>query len=63
MQIVLSKVTNILRLGGLRPTIPADTVPEFSDLISKCWDSEPVKRPSFDEMYLLSIVHPNMDGG
>lgn len=45
---------NILKyfvLGGLRPTIPADTVPEFTTLITKCWDPEPSRRPSFDEMY------------
>eukprot|EP00026_Physarum_polycephalum_P000251 Phypoly_transcript_00251.p1 GENE.Phypoly_transcript_00251~~Phypoly_transcript_00251.p1 ORF type:complete len:1880 (+),score=208.43 Phypoly_transcript_00251:799-5640(+) len=38
-------------IGGLRPTIPADCTPDFSTLVAKCWDAEPSKRPSFDEIY------------
>lgn len=32
--------------GTLRPTIPSDTPPKLADLIQKCWNQDPSKRPS-----------------
>ncbi|ONK57114.1 uncharacterized protein A4U43_C10F16760 [Asparagus officinalis] len=35
---------------GLRPELPAKTHPKLVDLMQKCWDALPAKRPSFVEI-------------
>jgi len=35
---------------GVRPTIPAGTPPDFTQLIQDCWDESAGDRPSFDEV-------------
>jgi serine/threonine protein kinase len=37
-------------LEGLRPTIPADCPGLYADLIRSCWDNDPMKRPTFDQI-------------
>eukprot|EP01113_Clastostelium_recurvatum_P022441 TRINITY_DN2678_c0_g1_i3.p1 TRINITY_DN2678_c0_g1~~TRINITY_DN2678_c0_g1_i3.p1 ORF type:complete len:2207 (+),score=796.21 TRINITY_DN2678_c0_g1_i3:224-6844(+) len=40
-------------IAGLRPTVPPDTPAEFTEVITRCWDGEPSRRPSFDAVYLI----------
>jgi serine/threonine protein kinase len=41
---------------GLRPNLREVKIPqEFKDLIKKCWDTEPEKRPTAEELY--EIIH------
>ncbi|KAJ3671397.1 hypothetical protein LUZ60_007476 [Juncus effusus] len=35
---------------GLRPIIPENTHPKLSELMQRCWDSSPSKRPSFSDL-------------
>src|SRR6266498_2857578 len=35
---------------GLRPEIIEGTMPEYAELMEKCWDSDPNKRPTADEL-------------
>ncbi|CAH9098473.1 unnamed protein product [Cuscuta epithymum] len=35
---------------GLRPTIPKDTHPKLTELLEKCWQQDPNKRPEFPEI-------------
>jgi len=35
---------------GLRPEIIEGTMPEYAKLMKKCWDSDPNKRPTADEL-------------
>lgn len=35
---------------GNRPEIIDDTEPEYVELMKKCWDSEPNKRPSAEDL-------------
>eukprot|EP01133_Synstelium_polycarpum_P008373 gene8373-9840_t len=37
-------------INGLRPTIPAECPEEFASLIRECWQDDPKKRPSFEEV-------------
>lgn len=41
---------------GYRPPMPPHTPTGIKDLITRCWDADPGKRPSFDEIlkYLKS---------
>lgn len=41
-----------LVIGGLRPTMPGPDVcpPKFAELIQRCWDADPQKRPSFQQI-------------
>ena len=34
----------------IRPVIPVETPPKFAVLIQKCWDRQPEKRPSFNQI-------------
>lgn len=34
----------------VRPPIPKDTLPSLKKLLEDCWDKDPKKRPSFDEI-------------
>ena len=36
---------------GLRPEITNDTPPFYRDLLEKCWDPDPKKRPTAQEIY------------
>jgi len=35
---------------GLRPKIIEGTMPEYAELMKKCWDSDPSKRPTADAL-------------
>src|SRR5438046_1659320 len=35
---------------GIRPEIIEGTIPEYVDLIKRCWDNDPGKRPSASEL-------------
>jgi hypothetical protein len=37
-------------MSGLRPGIPADSPPKFSELISKCWAHDRTKRPPLEDV-------------
>jgi serine/threonine protein kinase len=36
---------------GLRPKIVYDTEPEYVELMKRCWDSDPSKRPTAKELF------------
>src|SRR5205807_390050 len=38
----------------LRPEITKDTPPFYRDLMQKCWHSDPMQRPSAEEIYQLT---------
>jgi len=49
-------------IEGMRPVFVAPAVPgPYIHLAKRCWDVDPVKRPSFDEVVELleSVVHSN----
>lgn len=35
---------------GLRPEIPENTHPKLVELMKRCWEAVPAKRPSFSEI-------------
>uniref|UniRef100_A0A2P2LPG3 non-specific serine/threonine protein kinase n=1 Tax=Rhizophora mucronata TaxID=61149 RepID=A0A2P2LPG3_RHIMU len=35
---------------GLRPTIPKHTHPKLAELMERCWQQDPIQRPSFSEI-------------
>uniref|UniRef100_A0A2P2LTC2 Serine/threonine-protein kinase HT1-like isoform X2 n=1 Tax=Rhizophora mucronata TaxID=61149 RepID=A0A2P2LTC2_RHIMU len=35
---------------GLRPDLPQDAHPRLLDLMQRCWEAIPEKRPSFSEI-------------
>ncbi|GJN18827.1 hypothetical protein PR202_gb06030 [Eleusine coracana subsp. coracana] len=35
---------------GVRPTIPKDTHPKFTELLQKCWHKDPAERPDFSQI-------------
>lgn len=37
----------------LRPPIPADCAPKLAALIKRCWDQDPHKRPSFEDILVM----------
>ncbi|URD97549.1 TyrKc [Musa troglodytarum] len=37
-------------LKGLRPTIPENTDPRLAELIEKCWQQDPARRPDFSSI-------------
>lgn len=41
-------------VNGVRPTIPSNVPEGLKQLIEKCWDVDPEKRPTFDE--ITSII-------
>jgi hypothetical protein len=44
---------------GLRPELPAPIIiPEYCELLRRCWDQDPVLRPPFEDiMRTLSTIH------
>ena len=42
-------ITQVL-INNKRPIIPPDTNPALKNLITQCWDRDPNKRPSFEEI-------------
>jgi hypothetical protein len=32
---------------GLRPTMPEDCLPDYAELVRKCWSDLPANRPTF----------------
>jgi serine/threonine protein kinase len=44
-------------VGGARPTIPADTPPQYKKLISDCWHGNPELRPSFQSILQILANH------
>ena len=36
--------------NGLRPSIPKKTPENWVKLMRRCWDQDPIKRPSFREI-------------
>ena len=43
-------------IGGLRPTIPVDCLPEYKALMEACWDNDPKRRPQFEDICTI-IYH------
>jgi hypothetical protein len=41
---------------GVRPTIPSSCPPPFVELMKKCWDADPDKRPDFTTIIKELIV-------
>ncbi|KAJ4841623.1 Serine/threonine-protein kinase sty17 [Turnera subulata] len=35
---------------GLRPTIPKNTHPKVAELLERCWQQDPIQRPTFSEI-------------
>lgn len=44
---IMKRIVN----GSLRPKFSPDVNPNFQELIKKCWDSDPLNRPSFNEIF------------
>ncbi|OHS93223.1 TKL family protein kinase [Tritrichomonas foetus] len=59
------KIINLVSNQGMRPEMPKNISKELSDLIRKCWDTNPDIRPSFDEVVRqfksLNIFYPGTD--
>jgi serine/threonine protein kinase len=49
-----SLIYNII--DGVRPEITEDTPQCYADLMKRCWDPDPEKRPSVDEFY-MEFIH------
>lgn len=49
-------------MEGSRPTIPEDVPKCIAQLIERCWDSNPLSRPTFREMILLLETEPFLQG-
>merc|ERR1712137_1240732 len=52
-------------IEGERPIIPSDTPTEFAELITRCWDGDPEKRPPFYEVVDklregMEVYHPEL---
>merc|ERR1712000_41900 len=50
-------------VGGLRPTIPADSncPSQFKELMERCWDGDPKRRPQFQEICkILAVIRASM---
>jgi len=38
---------------GKRPGVPPSCPPEIADMMKKCWNNEPSKRPSFEDVHMF----------
>ena len=62
------QVIALVRYENARPDIPPDCPELFSTIITQCWDSDPNKRPSADDVYAYFCEHAeefdglNLDG-
>ncbi|GBG25625.1 Protein kinase, putative [Hondaea fermentalgiana] len=45
-----AEIMRAVALKGLRPTIPSNCPKVVVNLLRKCWDSDPSKRPTFDKI-------------
>jgi len=43
-------VLNILSYQGLRPGLPKKAHPKLLDLMQRCWEADPSKRPAFPDI-------------
>ncbi|PKY27234.1 kinase-like protein [Rhizophagus irregularis] len=48
-------------IDGVRPEITKDTPESYADLMKSCWDPDPKKRPSIDDLYNIcyTFLHQN----
>jgi serine/threonine protein kinase len=46
-------------LDGKRPEITSDTPEYYANLMKKCWDSNPSKRPTIDEIFEEPWIYTN----
>ncbi|CAB5184076.1 unnamed protein product [Rhizophagus irregularis] len=48
-------------IDGVRPEITKDTPEFYADLMKSCWDPDPKKRPSIDDLYNIcyTFLHQN----
>ncbi len=37
-------------LQGKRPRVPADCPTDFKDMMERCWNEQPAKRPNMEEV-------------
>jgi serine/threonine protein kinase len=44
--------------SGKRPKMPANILPECSELMIRCWEQAPAKRPSESSTFKPSHTHP-----
>ncbi|KAG0603353.1 hypothetical protein M758_10G087100 [Ceratodon purpureus] len=45
-------------LNGCRPELPSDLDPLFKDIITSCWNADPLERPTFVD--ILDTLHANV---
>lgn len=45
--------------AGRRPPLPEDQFPAFSQLLTRCWQTNPDDRPTFTDVYYLLIFLHN----
>ena len=38
---------------GIRPEIIKGTIPEYAELMKRCWDNDPKKRPTAKELRMI----------
>lgn len=50
-------------LEGRRPAIPNNCPPEFSKLMRKCWNADPKKRPTMEDVVAELDLMCNHRGG
>lgn len=46
----LDEIYDHVVIDGARPKLPAECPPQLSELIKKCWDTDPAKRPTFQSI-------------
>eukprot|EP01103_Thecamoeba_quadrilineata_P004097 TRINITY_DN1381_c3_g1_i1.p1 TRINITY_DN1381_c3_g1~~TRINITY_DN1381_c3_g1_i1.p1 ORF type:complete len:1903 (+),score=318.22 TRINITY_DN1381_c3_g1_i1:778-5709(+) len=62
-----SFMTKIIQrvLNGDRPPVPSDSLPQYADLIRRCWHNEPTSRPPFNDCVdvLAGLITTDIDTG
>jgi hypothetical protein len=48
---------------GMRETVPTTADPTFSDLLQRCWHTDPARRPSFLEVVCSWVVASSLGVG
>lgn len=46
----IAEIYDHVVIDGARPKIPSECPPQLAELIKKCWDSDPAKRPTFQQI-------------